>query len=302
MRVAVIGAGLSGTACAQKLSERGADVIVFDKGRGFGGRLSSRRTLLGGETIILDHGAPTIEIDEPGPVRSAAEQAVADGSARWIDDRRLVGAPFMSELVASLGRGLDVRFGIRVGSLEPRGALVAVISEAGNELGVFDRVIVTAPAPQTLEITREIAPELVDSLARVTFLPDWVALLTLSEDVVAPGDRIDGDGEVIEAFTGRGQAWVARATRSWTDANLELELDEGGRRLAERAAAVDARFSAPALVSGHRWRYSRVANTIEEPFLKGEDGRVLVCGDGFGGPCGQYAWASGLAAAEAVGG
>ena len=38
-RVAVIGAGIAGGACAQQLAQSGCSVSVFDKARGVSGRL-----------------------------------------------------------------------------------------------------------------------------------------------------------------------------------------------------------------------------------------------------------------------
>ena len=42
-RVAIVGAGVSGLACAKLLGDHGIDVVVFDKSRGTGGRASTHR-------------------------------------------------------------------------------------------------------------------------------------------------------------------------------------------------------------------------------------------------------------------
>ena len=52
--VAVIGAGISGLFAARTLADRGLNVKVFDKGRGLGGRMSTRR--VDGKSCF-DHGA-----------------------------------------------------------------------------------------------------------------------------------------------------------------------------------------------------------------------------------------------------
>ena len=52
--VAVIGAGISGLFAARTLQDHGMTVKVFEKGRGVGGRMSTRR-INGGATF--DHGA-----------------------------------------------------------------------------------------------------------------------------------------------------------------------------------------------------------------------------------------------------
>ena len=59
--VAVIGAGIAGTACAAALRRSGLNVSLFDKSRGVGGRMATRRIELPGETapIELDHAPST---------------------------------------------------------------------------------------------------------------------------------------------------------------------------------------------------------------------------------------------------
>ncbi len=53
LEVAVLGAGLSGLACARALADHGHLVRVFDKARGVGGRMATRRA----EHRRFDHGA-----------------------------------------------------------------------------------------------------------------------------------------------------------------------------------------------------------------------------------------------------
>ena len=52
-RVAVVGAGMAGISCARAQAQAGCAVTVFEKSRGFGGRMSTRQTEFGS----FDHGA-----------------------------------------------------------------------------------------------------------------------------------------------------------------------------------------------------------------------------------------------------
>ena len=53
MNIAIIGAGISGCSCAHQLTQAGHQVTVVEKGRGVGGRMSTRRM----DGARIDHGA-----------------------------------------------------------------------------------------------------------------------------------------------------------------------------------------------------------------------------------------------------
>ncbi|MDP3634933.1 FAD-dependent oxidoreductase [Phenylobacterium sp.] len=65
-RVAVIGAGLAGLACATALRRAGHAVTVLDKGRGPGGRMSARRVETPLGQVTFDHGAQYFTARDPG--------------------------------------------------------------------------------------------------------------------------------------------------------------------------------------------------------------------------------------------
>lgn len=55
--IAIIGAGVAGTVCAHRLKQADFNPIIFEKSRGLGGRLATRRTRAG---HTFDHGAQYI--------------------------------------------------------------------------------------------------------------------------------------------------------------------------------------------------------------------------------------------------
>ena len=56
MRIAIVGAGVAGLTGALALRDAGCEVVVFDKGRGPGGRTATRRA----GALSFDHGAPVV--------------------------------------------------------------------------------------------------------------------------------------------------------------------------------------------------------------------------------------------------
>lgn len=57
----VVGAGLAGLICAQKLQQAGHQVAVLEKSRGLGGRLATRRV----DGMAMDHGARFLQPQTP---------------------------------------------------------------------------------------------------------------------------------------------------------------------------------------------------------------------------------------------
>ena len=128
VRIAVVGAGMAGLACANELVRADAKVTVFERSRGLGGRLATRRQ----GDLAFDHGAQFITARSRPFLHYAEIAARAGGLAAWqpriMEDARIweapigdwwVGTPGMSALVRPLARNLDIRGGVTVQEMHP---------------------------------------------------------------------------------------------------------------------------------------------------------------------------------------
>jgi predicted NAD/FAD-dependent oxidoreductase len=301
-RAAVIGAGIAGLAAARALAEAGVAVAVFEKSRGLGGRLATRRTPDG---LDYDHGAPSAA-PGAGGFGDALAAAVAMGDAAWWG-AEAVGLPGMSGLVRGLAAGLDLRFGVEARAVARDGARWRVETPLGAE--AFEAVIAAAPAPQTARLCAGVGPVAVAAGA-ARMAPCWT-LMAAWADAAAGPDRLDaaafGAGPLasatrVSAKPGRAAApdrWVAHAAPGWTEAQLERAPEDVAPALAAAlGAALGLDPSAAVHAQAHRWRYARVTRPVGETHLAADG--LYAAGDWLLGPDAADAWASGRAAGAAA--
>ena len=302
MRIAIIGAGMAGLACARRLVGAGLTPVVFDKGRGIGGRLATRRV----DGLQFDHGAQYVTARDAGFVAALAGLNGAVG--RWDDgsgEQRMVGVPGMSALAHALSNGLDVRQQVRVGTVRADGG--GWLVQVGDATEPFDRVVITVPAPQLAGLLGQ-DHAVVKKLAEVRFAP----CLTLMAATKAPppfAARRDADDPLAwiaqdSSKPGRPHAgpttWVAQAGTAFSAKHLELDpaamVASMLPLLGDRLGIGPDHFSH---ASAHRWRYARVTHPLGQPFLS-VDGTLFVGGDWCLGPRVEAAWLSGDAMGRAV--
>jgi renalase len=307
MRIAVVGAGLSGLAAAREARARGHEVVVFEKSRGIGGRIASRRV----EGTVVDHGSPAI--CAPGessladvllPLAGPDTHRVAEGIAET------AGA---SVPLKALAAELDVRRAVRLRALRPSSAGYELADEQGNAHGIADTVIVTAPAPQAADLLAESAEpgERVAALRSLRYLPAVVVLAGVRCD--APGGPIEVPaGSALAAVrveTDKGRPpvdGVAPIVARLAGPPAEELLDASDEAVLARALPALADVlgpggAEPAWVQVKRWRYAVPDGRLDARELNPVGARIVLAGDsvtgaGFGGADHAAVFASGIVA------
>jgi predicted NAD/FAD-dependent oxidoreductase len=318
--VAVIGAGISGLACARALAENGLDVTVFEKSRGVGGRMATRRTETG---LTFDHGAQYFTArqerflervrawEQAGIVR-AWNGRIVSLRARSVESEqpaiaRLVAVPGMNALCTDLARDLRVRVNTRIEPPCRHDGKWLVLDDEGTELGQYDIVIVSAPAPQA-EALLQAAPDLAGRASEVTIDGCWAVLAEFA-DRMEPGF----DGAIVHdsplswiardsSKPGRrtdAEAWVLHASPEWTRAHLGAPNETIVQELLaafRKATGVNAGM--PRFVTAHRWRFALPTAPLTDHCLFDHERMIGACGDWCRGPRVEGAMLSGLAVAD----
>ncbi len=319
--VVVIGAGLAGLSAARVLHDAGHDVTVIDKSRGVGGRMATRRI----GDAVFDHGAQffTVRSGEFGAVVDTAVEAGAvevwchgfDGHDGY---PRYRGAAGMTSLAKHLRTGLAAdgvvfRLGERIEQVSASG--IGWSLNAVSSSYVADAVVVTSPAPQTLDLLDaghvSVDAELRESLDSI----DWKRAFALMLVLDGPSAMTDVGGDQRtehDLFTFvadnhlKGISPVPALTLH-TNGEFTLERwdDDCEAVRAELIAAASRWIGSAAVVDSqlHAWKFAAPRPALAQPFaeLQSPDGApLLLAGEAFGGPKVEGAFRSGLAAGSAL--
>ena len=300
MKIAIIGAGMAGLTCATRLSAAGHEVSVFDKGRGPGGRMASRRVEHGGETFRFDHGAQYFTAREMA-FQTQVRAWEADGIvARWpaAKDDAWVGTPAMNAPIRAMADALGVRFDTRItGLVAERGGWRLVGEGAPDDR--FDAAVVAVPAEQVAPLLAPHMPDFAEDARDVTSEPCWTAMVAFDGKVDAP-DTLREEGAIgwaarNSAKPGRDaeqECWVIQANPRWSRAQLEREAENIGEELLAHFARAVGDLPPVLFSTAHRWRYAMCEKN--DAGSRWDDAqRIGVCGDWLSGPRVENAFLSG---------
>ena len=296
MRVAIIGAGMAGLACAAKLKAAGHDVALFDKGRGPGGRMSARRVPTPAGEASFDHGAQYFTARDPA-FTAQVEAWRRDGvAAPWPDagPDAWVGTPAMNAPVKQMAAQQDVTWSTLIEALPLRD-------------GRYDAVVVATPAEQAAPLLHPWDLRMAARAAAVRSLPCWTAMAAFADPLDTTATVLREEGIIgwaarNSAKPGRTgpEAWVIQAGPDWSAAHLEEQPETVlPVLLAAFAARLGIRLPAPLTATAHRWRYAKCGTSEPGPQWNAALG-LGMCGDWLLGPRVECAWLSGDRLAEAM--
>ncbi len=299
-RFAVIGAGLAGLTAAAGLSARGAYVDVFEKSRGVGGRMATRRAGMSPDASLASASAPRWQCDHGAPAFAAVTASFRAEVARW-EKRELaarwrptgnarelwVGAQTMTTPARSLAASLPraIYSSTTVDTLQrEHGAWRLHSAEAGWHPERFDGVVLALPAPQASRLLSTIAngesPEqsIASYAKRAIEIADaipmsgtWAVIarfesrVELTEDLLAFSDSplALAVREASKPARPADEVWLLHASAAWSDAHIEAQSDGVSDTLLAEFRQVSAATASAFQV--HRWRYANAKRRAIEP-------------------------------------
>jgi len=317
--IAIIGTGIAGLSAAEALHAAGYSVQLFDKSRGSGGRMASKRSDAG----ALDLGAQYFTARDRRFAATVAQWQARGWVEPWTpnlyqyangvlspsadEQVRWVGNPRMSAITRAMLGALPVKFSCRITEVFRGEQHWHLLDAEGESHGPFAQVIIATPAPQASALLAT-APKLAGTVAGVTMEPTWAVALAFAEPLQTPLEGCFVQDKVLD-WTARNRSkpgrdaspdtWVLHASSSWSRQHLDLAKEQVVERLhGAFAEMIGCAVPAPVFSLAHRWLYARPSGAHQLGALADADLGLYVCGDWCLSGRVEGAWLSGQEAAR----
>lgn len=299
-KVAIIGAGASGLSLAHLLKDY-ANVTVFEKARGVGGRMSTRQA----EPYCFDHGAqyftartkafqeflqPIISqgIIERWNARYALfeDKKIID-QTNWSDEEpRYVGVPGMNAFLKYLAQDLTVFVNSRVTHIKKH-HMWHVLDENDTEYGEFDWLILTMPAPQAaLLLPENIAFK--SDLKAIKMRACYSLMLGLTQELPLTFDAahvLNANLSWIAVNShkpGRSKAYtlVVHSSQDFAESCVGEDLGAVTQQMMDETShLIGHDISDADHISIHLWRYALNAHSDTQSIFLDQHQKIAACGD-----------------------
>jgi renalase len=301
IKIAVIGAGLSGLTFAHLLQDY-ADITLFEKARGVGGRMSTRRA----DPYFFDHGAQyftagtkrfqdfiktliakgIIERWNARYVKFRGNQIIE--KRKWLDEEpRYVGVPGMSHIAKFLAQGLNIHCNKRIVSINNQGSW-QLTDEEGQQSEGFDWVICTAPSPQAVDLLPDSFKYHADIQA-IKMRACFSLMLGFEQNITLDFEAAhvtDSDLSWIAVNSHKPQrpdlfTLMIHSSEDYAEAHIDDDRDQVIKHLINETSHIIGQDVSQANYKNiHGWRYANNADKKQKSsvFID-QDLKLAACGD-----------------------
>lgn len=331
---AIVGAGMSGIACARTLVQAGHEMQLFERQADVGGRMASQDSPFG----HFDTGAQYFTVRDarferaletaPGLCRpwSASSLRLLDASGQLnaigANETHWVAQPTMQTLVQTWAAPL-----IEAAALHPHSLVQRIAPDRlqpqrwqlhceGPDASArvhagFDAVLLALPAPLALALLQEsnVHSSLNAPLAQIELAPCWTLMLAFPQ-AAQPGLTTLGPQWNAARSThhriswlaresskpGRGQVerWTIQASPAWSEEHFDDSPQRVQAKLLRAFAEVTGIHAAPAWSDLRRWRHAQTRKPLGRSHLWDASASLGACGDWCLGQRVEDAFVSGL--------
>lgn len=320
--IAIIGAGMSGLACAKQLMQAGHQVTIFEKSRGPSGRVSTRVS----DGWQCDHGAQYFTASHPlflAQVQSWEALGVAtpwqgrifetDGTqlrAKQAEKKRYVGVPKNTAPARQLAESCHLQLEHTIDQLQHvQGQWQLHSKEQGAYAHTFDCLVLAIPSVQAHVLLAEHQAAFALLAHQAKMRGCWTVMARYDNPLQVPFDglfvnqgplswvaRDSSKPGRITAGQAVKEVWVLQAQAQWSEAHIEDAPETVIAQMVQAFEAIGGQV--PTAATAHRWRYADTEQPLQQQYAWDAALQLGMCGDWLNGGKVEGAWLSGTFLAQ----
>ena len=307
--IALIGVGVSGLSFLSFINRKKYNIEIFEKSRGFSGRLSTRRTEWG----KFDHGAQFFTIKNnifkeflssnfSGLFRKYEQSVKSNDNGvleKFTNSTHYYFIGGMNTFGKTLGKEINASLNTRIKSIKKTSInqWQLVFDDDTISKRAFDYVVSSAPFDQT----REIYSNNFSFDKKHSMNPCITLMIGFKNfhDSVYPYQKFNNDSNLDSLFyqnykfnDNKLHCWVLQAKAQWSRDNLELSDEKITNKLLSKLNIIFGP-SKPEYLKLHKWRFASTSKTKFDHEIASNSDNLFAIGDWISGGRVEGAFLSG---------
>ncbi|NRA23883.1 MAG: NAD(P)-binding protein [Oleispira sp.] len=294
---AVIGAGIAGLTFANKMHSLGFSTQVFEKSRGTGGRISSKKVHNSGQQeMAFDLGCVSFSAKSL-PFKSQLECWHQIGViSPWLEDEQgilyYVANSRNSSLTRYLSKHLDCHFSTRITSINNNNGvwkLLCCRTDKEQTIVYANNIVLATPSAQAFDLLPN-QLKMKDQLSNVVLEPQWVLAVELNNPQLNFSDVYFPNSEIIHSISIESnkptrqhsrdsKILQIQTTTTWSHRNLEKNIHTIENDILKELEYISNQSLTVINSYLHRWLYSTVSHGLglPKPYSWHTSGIGLIC-------------------------
>ena len=301
--IAIIGSGLSGITIASELKKK-FNVEIFEKSRGVGGRMSTRKEL----PFIFDHGAQFFKITKtdfmnfvsellservilPWKFKLAHFEGIRLTKIKIIgnEDKFFVGVPNMDSIIKYLAKKIDVMINTKIEKIIKKKNDWFLYDQNNKSYGKYDWVILTLPAEQSRELISKTI-SFYPLLKKIKMKGCFSLMIGMNDPVILDYDAaIIKDSDVAwlainssKPFRTEKYSLLINSSYDFAAKNISSPKEKIINHLLDTTSVViNRQIPESAMIRLHQWRYVEAEKHPDDNFFIDPQNKIGICGDWF---------------------
>ncbi len=285
MKIAIIGAGFSGSHIYHLLKKDGHDVKIFEKSRGAGGRCSTRYI----NDKLIDHGTAFFE---------ANNQSFKDFCQLKVEENILIKnensyypTNGINKLCSSMINDLDFIKNRKILSAKKINNFWVLTDENNVKYENFDKLIITIPVPQLLQMDIQLDNTIVEQLKNVKYnsIATIMVYSHTLQNIMNPKLINDKSFKKVVDNSSKYEfsnfsSYVIHLNEELTNQQNFNSKDEVEKFTVKKVfdiSGIDLKDEFH--IVPHFWKYAFVKKSLEEDYIYDSELSLGLCGDYFNG-------------------